>query len=133
MLIDLWPGTQIKVVGVNIGLSSPTWECFIDNIGFSIYPNDGSDSNNRVICEEDTLVDGPHNLVVDATVLNNSQTFWIDNIQYVPSASVSLDQAAIVVDRLDPQLQFSQGWTEGNLSQVTLVAGAMASYSFIGM
>ena len=132
LLINLWPGTQIKIVGVNTGESSPTWQCFIDNISFSINPPDSSDSNNRVICEEDTLVDGPHNLIIDATVLNN-QTFWIDNIQYVPSASVPLDQAAIVVDHQDPQLQFSQGWSEGDFSQVTPVAGAMASYNFIGM
>ena len=78
------------------------------------------------------LVDGPYNLIIDAMVLNN-QTFWIDYIQYVPSASVPLDQAAIVVDHQDPQLQFSQGWLEEDFSQVTLVSGAMASYNFVSM
>lgn len=75
LLIDPWPGTQTKVFGVNTGLSSTSWECFINNISFSINPPDSSDSNNRIICE-DGLVDGPHNPIIDATGLDD-QTFGL--------------------------------------------------------
>lgn len=78
-------------------------------------------------------MDGPHVLTVNATVMKN-QTFWFDDIQYAPSASVPLDQAAIMVDSLDPQLHYGTGWGPlGNSANVTLVAGSIFTFDFIGM
>ena len=130
-------GTQIKVIGSNnirndSGVLDPTWECFVDNINIGSNPFAFAE-NNWEFCEQDTLVDGPHILTVNATVLKN-QTFWIDNIQYVPSASVSLDQKTIVVDSLDPQLQYGQGWQAlGGTANMTTVPGSIFLYNFIGM
>ena len=111
----------------------PTWECFVDNISIGASTPFPYAENNWGFCEQDTLVDGPHILTVNATVLKN-QTFWIDNIQYVPSASVSLDQKDIVVDNLDPQLQYGQGWQAlGGTANMTTVPGSIFLYNFIGM
>jgi hypothetical protein len=78
-------------------------------------------------------VDGPHILTVNATILKN-QTFWFDNIQYLPSASVPLNQAAIVVDFLDSQLQYGSGWGPlGGIANDTTVTGSTFSFDFIGM
>ena len=78
-------------------------------------------------------MDGPHILTVNATASSN-QTFWFDDIQYVPSASVPLDQAAIIVSSLDPQLQYGAGW-EGlaGYGNMTSVTGSVFTYNFIGM
>ncbi|KAF8801613.1 hypothetical protein BYT27DRAFT_7197850 [Phlegmacium glaucopus] len=131
-------GTQIRVVGSNnirndSGVLDPTWQCFIDNISIGASTPFQYPENNWEFCEQNTLLDGPHILTVNATVLK-SQTFWIDNIQYVPSASVSLDQAAIVVDSVDPQLQYGQGWQAlGGNANMTTVAGSIFTFDFIGV
>jgi hypothetical protein len=78
-------------------------------------------------------VDGPHVLTVNVTILKN-QTFWFDNIQYLPSASVPLNQAAIVVDNLDSQLQYGTGWMPlEDIANSTSVAGSMLIFDFVGM
>ncbi|KAF8801623.1 hypothetical protein BYT27DRAFT_7245077 [Phlegmacium glaucopus] len=135
-------GTQVRVIGTNIirnnsGVLDPTWQCFIDNISIDVATlRFENPENQRVFCNHDSLLDGPHIITVNATVQN--QTFWFDNIQYVPSASVPLDQEIILVDNLDPQLQYGQGQWEP-LSDVvpnlnmTLVSGSTFNFSFIGV
>ena len=80
----------------------PAWECFVDNISIGSTAPFTMPENNWLFCEEGTLSDGPHILTVNATVLKN-QTFWFDDIRYIPSVRVPLNQAAIVVDHLDGQ------------------------------
>jgi len=136
-------GTQIKVLGTadvlnTSGVLDPTWECFIDNISIGASPILMSGlENNQVLCNNDSLVDGPHVLTVNATPIN-FQTFWFDDIQYVPSASVPLDQAAIIINNTDPRLQYAgPGWvplsTSGPLSNVTAEPGSILTYNFIGV
>ncbi|KAF8802798.1 hypothetical protein BYT27DRAFT_7111408 [Phlegmacium glaucopus] len=130
-------GTQFKVVGsINIrndsGVVDPTWQCFIDDISIDPIPPSPDPENNWIFCEQDALLDGPHIITVDVTVLKN-QTFWFDRIQYVPSPSVSLDKAAIVVDSSDPQLQYGQGWQVWYYANITTVAGSTFTFNFIGV
>jgi hypothetical protein len=87
----------------------PTWDCFVDNISIRPSTSFQFPENNWVFCSQDKLVDGPHILTVNATVAKE-QTFWFDDIQYTPSASVSLEDAAVMVDSLDSQLQYGTGW-----------------------
>lgn len=111
----------------------PTWQCFIDNISIGPTAPFAYPENNWLFCEQATLLDGPHILTVNATVSQN-QTFWFNDIQYVPSASVPLDQAAIVIDHLDPQLQYGQGWEAlGDTANMTVVPGSKFTFTFIGM
>jgi len=132
------PGTQIKVIGSNnirndSGVLDPTWQCFVDNVSIDVSKPFQYAENNWPFCSQDSLVDGPHTLTVNATVMK-SQTFWIDNIQYIPSASVPLNQTAVVVDSLDPQLQYGQGWQAlGGVANMTVVPGSIFMYNFIGM
>ena len=111
----------------------PTWECFVDNISIGASDPFPYAENNWEFCHQDTLVDGAHILTVNATVSKN-QTFWIDNIQYVPSASVSLDHKAIVVDHLDPEMQYGAGWQSlGATANMTTAPGSVFLFNFIGM
>ncbi|KAF8816837.1 hypothetical protein BYT27DRAFT_7076418 [Phlegmacium glaucopus] len=130
-------GTQFRVVGsINIrndsGVVDPTWQCFIDDINIDPIPPSPDPENNWIFCEQDTLLDGPHTITVNVTVLKN-QTFWIDKIQYVPSPNVSLDQAVIVVDNSDPQLQYGPGWRVWYYANITTMTGSTFTFNFIGV
>ena len=54
-------------------------------------------------------------LTVNANV-SNEQTFWFDQIQYAPSASVSLNQSLLRIDPSDSAIQYSPGWEPSNSS-----------------
>jgi hypothetical protein len=115
------------------GVLDPTWDCFVDDISIGPTTPFAFGENNWVFCNQPNLVDGPHILTVNATVLKN-QTFWFDNIQYVPSAGVPLNQATIIVDSLDSQLHYGTGWGAlGGDANMTTVAGSIFTFDFIGM
>jgi hypothetical protein len=132
------------VIGTNnisndFGVLDPTWQCFVDGISIGATASMLFPENNWVFCNH-SLVDGPHVLTVNVTVLKN-QTFWFDNIQYVPSASVPLDQAAIVVNNSDSQLHYEPGWMPYAVSDphtmqtvhLTVQNGSKLAFDFIGM
>ena len=132
-------GTQITVLGTSdfsntSGVVDPALECFIDNSSIGKNRPLLITENNQVVCSHLKLTDGPHVLTVNATILTN-QTFWLDDIQYAPSASVPLDQAVIMVDNVDPQLKYVTGWQAlPNKTHMTTVPGrSVFTYDFIGM
>ncbi|KAF8808509.1 hypothetical protein BYT27DRAFT_7334196 [Phlegmacium glaucopus] len=138
-------GTQVRVLDTldirnNSGVLDPTWQCFIDNVRIDVdmsalVANTSEDPDNQqVFCSDNLLLDGPHIITVNATVQN--RTFWFDSIHYVPSASVPLDQEAIYVNSLDPQLQYGRGQWDylfGQIPDSTSVTGATLNFSFIGV
>ena len=72
-----------------------------------------------------------HNLTVVASDTTNIP-FLFDFIQYVPDASVMLDNATIVVNGSDPQIQHP-GWrTVREIGVATLVPGTSLTFDFIG-
>ena len=129
------------------GTQDPTWECFIDNnsIGWILPPTDGT-QNNYDLCDGGPahFEDGPHSLTLKVNV-SNQQTFWFDQIQYAPSASVSLNQSFLRIDSNDSAIQYSPagGWSYqaifssgislfgGNTSS-TQITGAALTYQFFG-
>jgi hypothetical protein len=127
----------VRVFGTNnirndSGVLDPTWNCFVDNISIGPTAPFQYSENNWLFCSQDKLVDGPHILTVNATVVK-AQTFWFDDIQYVPSASVSLANAAIMVDSLDPQLQYGAGWQAlGSTANMTSQTSSIFTFDFIG-
>ena len=117
----MFSGSAVIVYGTSIttnvsGTQDPTWECFIDHIsiGWSLSSNatiqfEGS-QNNWPLCTSGPaqFQDGPHSLTVKANV-SNQQTFWFDQIQYAPSASVSLNNSFLRIDSKDSAIQYSAG------------------------
>ncbi|KAF9478490.1 hypothetical protein BDN70DRAFT_836032 [Pholiota conissans] len=133
-------GTQVKVWGSNnlrndSGVLDPTWECFIDHISIGATTPFQFAENNWVFCEQDTLVDGSHVLTVNATV-KKAQTFWFDQIQYAPSASVPLDNKTILIDSLDPQVlsAYGSGWGSlGGTANQTTTTNSLFTFNFTGV
>ncbi|KAH9484547.1 hypothetical protein JR316_0004029 [Psilocybe cubensis] len=133
-------GSQVTVYGLSnvhndSGVLDPTWECFVDNKSIGNTSSFLGTENHWVFCDQDALLDGPHILTVNVTV-KNQQTFWFDNIQYVPSSSVSLENAAIKLDHRDPELQYGSGWNpylDGTTATFTQTPNSIFTYSFIGV
>ena len=147
----LFSGSAVIVYGTSIttnasGTQNPNWECFIDNtsIGWSLSSNStmGGSQNNWPLCIGG-FQDGPHSLTVNANV-SNQETFWFDQLQYAPSASVSLNQSLLRIDSNDPAIQYNpaSGWLQetifsgfqGNDLNIssTQVDGATLKYQFSG-
>ena len=137
LVYGLFSGSKIAVLGTSItanisGTQDPTWECFVDNISIGSNISAGPDAeNNWVLCQSN-LQDGPHVLTTNVTILHN-QTFWFDQIQYLPSSNVSLDNSTLRVDSSDPAIQYSSGWTElDGIVNLTQTAGSTVTYDFFG-
>ena len=83
--------------------------------------------NNWILCAAQ-FQDRPHLLTVNANV-SNEQTFWFDQIQYVPSASVSLNQSLLRIDASDLAIQYSNlGWVMELLSTTNYPNGTSVFY-----
>ncbi|KAF4616094.1 hypothetical protein D9613_011397 [Agrocybe pediades] len=138
-LVFAFNGTQVQIFGTNnvlgtSGTFDPTWECYVDKIKAGATAPEQTAENHWVLCEQDELVDGPHVITLNATV--KSQTFWVDQIQYVPSSSVALDQQATYVDNTDPALTdaFGDGWAiSGNVANMTNQTNSIFTMNFTGV
>ena len=128
-------GTSIDVWGTNnqinaSGIIDPSYSCAIDNVGFptaATYP----DSNNQILCST-TVNGGQHMLTVNVTSLTG-QPFWLDDIHYIPSSSLSEVNANIIVEQNDPALVYSPGWESLEVdAEMTSVNGANVSLNFTG-
>ena len=137
LVYGLLSGSQVFVLGTSIttntsGTQDPTWGCFVDNISIGWDISAGARTENSwIFCQSD-LQDGPHVLSANVTVLHQ-QTFWFDQIQYIPSSNVPLDNSTVRVDSTDLAVQYSSGWTAlfgiVNLTQTT---GSTVTYKFFG-
>ncbi len=108
--------------------STMDWTCFVDGISLGkTFPSKDFYENHRMLCLLNTIVDGPHTVTVNATVGEN-QTFWFDKIQYIPSASVSLENKTIQLDSSDPAILYGSGWSASE----TQTNGAQVGCNFFG-
>jgi hypothetical protein len=151
LTLSLFSGSEVIVYGTVFvtnasGIQDPSWECFIDNttsfsLGLATF---GNLENNWILCDGRQFQDGPHSLTVNVNV-SNQQTFWVDQIQYVPSASVSLNQSLLRIDSNDSAIQYSptDGWVQNDLdglessvghgnAMFTRTTGATLTYQFFG-
>ncbi|KAF8162745.1 hypothetical protein B0H34DRAFT_692785 [Crassisporium funariophilum] len=136
-------GTSVALYGTTIirddsGIMDPTWGCFIDNIRIDREVPGIAAANNQALCMTSTLADESHTITLNVTV-NKAQTFWFDSIQYLPSESDSVPNAAILVDFLDPAVDFGPGWNplvspiSGFQARGTNTTGAAVSIHFYGV
>ena len=137
LLLWSFSGSQVIVLGTTIttnssGIQDPTWECFIDNASIGWNTTAVVIENNWILCEDSYLLDGPHVLRVQV-IVSNQQTFWFDQIQYLPSFNVSLDQSIVRIDSTDEAVQYSSGWLPltGNVNY-TQTEGSSLTLDFSG-
>ena len=116
LTLSSFSGSEVLVYGTTIttnasGSQDPTWECFIDNTSIGWSPAPPMSVNNWILCGggPGQFQDGPHLLTVKANV-SNQQTFWFDQIQYAPSANVSLNQSLLRIDSSDVAIHYDSGW-----------------------
>ena len=137
LLLWSFSGAQVIVLGTSIttnisGSQDPTWECFIDNASIGWNTVLINPENNWVLCEDSHLPDGPHVLRVQVTV-SNQQTFWFDQIQYLPFFDVSLDQSIVRIGSTDQAVQYSSGWQPmAGIANYTQTEGSSLTLDFSG-
>ncbi|KAF8954756.1 hypothetical protein BDZ97DRAFT_1862956 [Flammula alnicola] len=123
-------GTYVGVIGATMDSSNPSRDCFID--GVKIESAVLSAAENRVTqCQQYGLSDGPHVITLTVTAPNPS-FYWFDFLFYIPSASVSLDNAAIFINTGDPAMQFGTGWAQYAPGYITRQQSSVYSMDFNG-
>jgi hypothetical protein len=138
-VLDINPlvGTLVKIYGTNNRVNTtsgwdPRWECFIDNVSIGATDPFPYDENNWLLCGQTDLNDGLHTITVNVTS-TTGQPFWFDYVQYAPSSSVSEETAYIVVDHLDPGIEYGIGWVAlGGTANMTSNHGSELWFNFTG-
>ncbi|KDR68486.1 hypothetical protein GALMADRAFT_146163 [Galerina marginata CBS 339.88] len=132
-------GFQVTLYGtIDAPTTSPsggmdlTWACSVDGASIASYDTTASPANNIPLCGSTSLSNAMHTLVLQATVLNSSKTFWFDELQYAPSAGVPLDNATVIVDFSDPAIMYDAGWVNIDGGVTTQLTEAGLSFDFIG-
>lgn len=131
-------GTAIGVWGTSI-LSNPktnpdpSLECFVDNVSIGSEPPFEFAENNWKLCGKVGLSDGLHTLRIDVKVQSPQQTFWLDQIGYIPSPSMPLDNKTIMLDNTDPAIRLDASWKPlGGTANMTTSTNSVALVDFVG-
>ncbi|KAF5344757.1 hypothetical protein D9756_011069 [Leucocoprinus leucothites] len=136
-------GTAIEVQGTNDVPSfdaRPTFECFIDGASIGREGLYVIVENNWKLCGKSGLPDGSHILQIQIKVQSSSQTFWLDQIRYIPSPTLPLDKKTILIQNADPAIQYDSQWrsrtwydnmtnTQGSVAQVTFIGTSISWYA----
>ncbi|KAF5316677.1 hypothetical protein D9619_006223 [Psilocybe cf. subviscida] len=132
-------GTQIFVFGTthiqkanNTTGYTPNWQCFIDHVSVGATDPFEFPENNWTLCSARGLADGKHTLRVEANSTNGA-IFYFDYLRYAPSDSVPLENESIMVNNLDPAIQYGANWVPlGDIANMTVVQGSIVEFDFIG-
>ncbi|KAF5344753.1 hypothetical protein D9756_011073 [Leucocoprinus leucothites] len=140
-------GTAVQVWGTNDVVNfdtnpDPTLQCFIDGTSIGRDTPFQFGENNWKLCGTSGLPDGSHTLQIQVKVQSSSQTFWLDQIRYIPSPTLPLDNKTILIENDDPAIQFDAQWRslggtanltneQGSVAQVTFVGTSISWYAFI--
>lgn len=129
-------GTRARLFGTSdiknrTGVIDPSWNCFADQKSVGAASPSPYLQNNWLLCDWVDLPDGRHVVTVNAT--GTEKNFWVDRIHYIPSPSVNLESATLMVDRRDPNISTGSGWEPlGNIGIMTRRTGASLTFKFEG-
>ncbi|KAL0576606.1 hypothetical protein V5O48_005364 [Marasmius crinis-equi] len=117
----------------------PKYTCQVDgsNIQTVEYRPFMYDITNNVLCEQSRLSKGKHTLNMTITLGDtNTQTFWLDSLEYAPLENADLSKEVLKVDGSDPSITYHNdtgSWnTDSKLFNGTGVTGASMSFKFNG-
>jgi hypothetical protein len=130
-------GSSVYVIGSFLDTGNmPSWTCFID--GFALISNNISQAdipkNNVEMCSLQNIVvkTTPSNLTVVVADDTFVASFVFDYIKYVPISGAILDNATVIVEAFDTQIQYSSGWNKvGTIGMETSVQGASMTFDFV--
>ncbi|KAF5344752.1 hypothetical protein D9756_011074 [Leucocoprinus leucothites] len=131
-------GTSIEVWGTNSVVNfdtnpDPSWECFVDGVSIGREAFLEWPESNWKFCGQYNFADGNHTLRIDVTVQSPNHTFWLDQIRFIPSPTLPLDNKTILIENTDPAVQFDAKWEAmGATANITTVLGSAAWVTFIG-
>ncbi|KAF5345412.1 hypothetical protein D9756_010996 [Leucocoprinus leucothites] len=108
-------GTAIEVRGTNDVVNfdmnpDPTLECFVDGTSLGRETSSEFAENNPRLCGTSGLLDGSHTLQIQVRMQSPSRTFWLDQIRYIPSPTLPLDNKTILIENDDPAIQLDAQW-----------------------
>lgn len=116
-----------------------SWTCEVDGSAIRKVNYRGAryDLTHNVLCEQGRLSRQPHTLTVNVTIDDpNTQMFWLDKIEYVPTPEANLANEVIKIDGSDPSIRYdnnSGNWKPiGILFNGTGTTGASMSLDFNG-
>ena len=117
----------------DIHASTPSWSCFINGFAISSSITPGINRNNWELCAlQNISTTAPTNLTVTASGSTDTP-FLLDRIEYIPTASVILDNATVLVPGNDTQIQYDSGWSNfRDIGRQTSVNGSTMTFDFIG-
>jgi len=122
-------GSGLRVMGTYTQNSGAIdWACLLDGVNIDKSTFGEETKNHVMFFERSPLLDGHHTVVVTAAVGGN-QTFWFDKIQYLPSASVSLENKSIMFQSSDPTILYGSGWSDHQTQRT----GSVLVCHFYGM
>ncbi|KAF9524776.1 hypothetical protein CPB83DRAFT_886030 [Crepidotus variabilis] len=126
-------GTAVRVWGPNELASNVTWQCLIDGNSSDLEIVIVQEENPSVMCIKAQLEDQPHTLTLNAVVPTGDE-FWFDQIQYTPSAGVSLENKTIFIESNDSEIKYGSGWvsTDG-IGHATKETSSKFDFEFIGI
>lgn len=118
----------------NIRASTPpSWSCFLNGFALSSFATPGINRNNWELCSlKNISTTKANNLTVTASG-STGTPFFLDRIEYIPAASVILDNATVLVQEDDTQIQYDSGWSNfRDIGRQTSVNGSTMTFDFIG-
>lgn len=125
------PGTFVGIFGSDIGTGNPPIQCIVD--GATVSNNQGNvNVNQQLQCQAANLADGEHTITVN--VSPNTNGYWFDFVMIIPSAGVSLDNAAMMIDMTatDSTEQFGTGWSQVAPGYMTNTQNSQFTFAFAG-
>ncbi|KAJ3506605.1 hypothetical protein NMY22_g17192 [Coprinellus aureogranulatus] len=131
--VAVWGSLRPSNISLGYG-PDPDWDCIVDGNntgkpwGYPVRP-----FSNFALCNVDgVLSDGDHSLEVRATV--QSETLWIDQVQYRASLDTDISTAWTEVRHGDGRFKYSGDWRErpDGYGIATTTNGAWVTYEFSG-
>ncbi|KAK1227534.1 hypothetical protein PQX77_009441 [Marasmius sp. AFHP31] len=115
------------------------WTCQVDGspIRNTNYRGYMHDVTNLLLCEQGRLSRGQHTLTVNVNIENpDTQTWWLDKVEYVPLPTANLANEVLKIDGSDPSMRYDNGtgnWRSiAGLFNGTGTTGASMNFQFNG-
>ena len=122
---------------VSLASVLPSWTCYLDGNAFlSTNISQLLNLNNVEICSlsgfiRDNISSINLTVLAAGTVEN---PFLFDHLEYKPDATVITDNATVLVDAFDGDIEYSSGWTpSGDFGWETSVQGSTLNFDFVGV